>query len=192
VSTPAIYRRVVRRETHSSRAGIAIALAVILILVFAWFGIESVLAALGRTPLLVAPKSSVAAVLAAASAPVGALTAGGIVAALIGILLIVVALAPGRRGRRHGSSDRTAAVVDDRVIAQSVAQSAAFAGSVDPDQVHVTVARRSVVVDVTPTSGRPADVEAIGAAVDRELASYDFVPALRGRVRLETKGVVGR
>lgn len=190
MTTPGIYRRVVRRETHSSRSGIAIVLAVLLILVFAWIGTEAVLAALGQPALLAAPKDAAVTVLAAASAPVGLLTAGGVVVGIIGIILIVVSFAPGRRGRRGGRIDRTAAVVDDRVIAQSVARTGAYAGDVDPDQVKVTVGRTSVLVDVTRTSGRTADVRSIQEAVDDELKSYDYSPALRARVRLSKKGTV--
>ncbi len=190
MTNPAIYRRVVRRETHSSRSGVAIVLAVLLMLVFVWLGTEAVLAALGQPALLVSPKDAATAVLGAASAPVAAVTAAGAVVAVVGIILIVVSLAPGRRGRRGGSIDRTAAVVDDRVIAQCVAQTASYAGDVDPDQVHVTVGHRTVEVELQRTSGRAVDSRSIQEAVDAELASYDFSPKLRARVRLSEKGKV--
>jgi hypothetical protein len=190
MTSPAIYRRVVRRETHSSRSGIAITLAVLLIVVFAWFGVESVLAAIGQPALLVSPKDAAVAVLGAVSGPVGLLTAGGAVVAVIGLVLIVVSLAPGRKGRRGSVSERTASVVDDRVIAQSVAQTGAYAGDIDPDQVKVTVGKRTVDVDVTPTSGRTADVRSIEEAVNYELKSYDYSPSLRSRVRVSEKGTL--
>ncbi|MBF4575342.1 DUF6286 domain-containing protein [Frondihabitans sp. VKM Ac-2883] len=190
MTSPAIYRRVVRRETHSSRSGIAITLAVLLIVVFAWFGVESVLAAIGQPALLVSPKDAAVAVLGAVSGPVGLLTAGGAVVAVIGLVLIVVSLAPGRKGRRGSVSERTASVVDDRVIAQSVAQTGAYAGDIDPDQVKVTVGKRTVDVDVTPTSGRTADVHSIEEAVNYELKSYDYSPSLRSRVRVSEKGTL--
>lgn len=53
----ALYPRLVRRETHSSRSGSAIVLAVLLILLFAWLGTEAVLAVLGQPALLVAPRT---------------------------------------------------------------------------------------------------------------------------------------
>jgi hypothetical protein len=191
MTTPGLYRRIVRRETHSSRSGIAIVLAVLLILVFAWIGVEAVLAALGQPALLASPKDSAVTLLAAASAPSGLLTAGGAVVGVIGIILLVVSLAPGRRRRRGASADRTAAIVDDRVIAQSVAGTASYAGDVEPGQVRVSVGKRTVDVDVTRTSGRTADVRSIQEAVDGELSSYDFSPSLRGRVRLSTEAKVG-
>lgn len=190
MTTPGLYRRVVRRETHSSRSGIAIVLAVVLIVVFAWIGVEAVLSVLEQPALVASPKDAAVTVLAAASAPVGALTAAGVIVAVIGIILIVVSLAPGRRGRRGATSDRTAALVDDRVIAQSIARTASYAGDVDPGQVKVTVGKRSVDIDVTRTSGRTADVRSIQEAVDAELSSYDYSPSLRGNVRLSKEGTV--
>ena len=191
MSSSPLYRRVVRRETHSSRAVIAITLAVILIVVLAWIGTESVLAAIGQQPLLVAPADAASAVLGAAGAAVGVLTAIGAVVAVIGIVLIVVALAPGRRGRRGGQVGRTAAIVDDRVIARSLARTASYAGDVDPSQVSVSVGKRSALIEVTRTSGRQTDVRSIDEAVRDELDAYDFSPALRHKVKLSEKGTVG-
>jgi len=190
MSTASLYKRIVRRETHSSRAGIAITLAVLLIVVFAWIGTESVLEAVGQAPLLLAPTDLVAATLDAASAPVGALTAVAVVVALIGLVLIVVSLAPGRRGRRGAKADRTVAV-DDRVIARSLARTASYAGDVDPSQVSVSVGKRSALIEVTRTSGRQTDVRSIDEAVRDELDAYDFSPALRHKVKLSEKGTVG-
>ncbi|MFP7832887.1 DUF6286 domain-containing protein [Marisediminicola sp. LYQ134] len=190
MSTPALYRRVVRRETHSSRSTSAITLAVVLIVVLAWLGTESVLAALGQAPLLVAPSDAAAAVLGAASAPAGILTAGAIVVALIGLVLVILAISPGRRGRRSASIDRTAAVIDDRVIARSLARTASYAGEVDPSQVSVSVGKRRAVVEIAPTSGRRGDRAAVDEAVRRELASYDYSPALRHTVKIAAKGKV--
>lgn len=190
MSTPALYRRVVRRETHSPRSGLAITIAIVLALVLAWLGTESVLAAIGQRPLLVAPKDIVTAVLTAATAPAPLLVALGVVAAIVGLVLIIMSLAPTRQGRRGSTSDRTAVVVDDRVIAQSLARTAAYAGEIDPSQVSVSVGTRSARVDVTPTSGRAVDKREIQEAVDAEVASYDYRPALRATVRLSEKGVV--
>ncbi|MBO0985168.1 hypothetical protein IOC53_15045 [Rathayibacter sp. SD072] len=178
-----------RRETHSSRSGSAIALAILLILLFAWLGTEAVLAVLGQPALLVAPQDGAAALLGAAGAPI-ALTAAGAVLAVIGLVLLVLSFAPGRRGRRSAGIDRTAVVVDDRVIAQSVARAAAYAGGIDPDQVQVSVGRRRVGVVVQRTSGVSTDAASIREAVDAELSGYDVSPALTGRVRLSEKGTV--
>lgn len=191
MSTASLYKRIVRRETHSSRAGIAITLAVLLIVALAWIGTEAVLAAVGTAPLLLAPTDLVGSTLDAASAPVGVLTAVAVVVALIGLVLIVVSLAPGRRGRRGGKAERTVAVVDDRVIARSLARTASYAGDVDPSQVNVSVGKRSALIEVTRTSGRQTDVRSIDEAVRDELDAYDFSPALRHKVKLSEKGTVG-
>ncbi|MGY3263488.1 hypothetical protein [Frigoribacterium sp. 2355] len=191
MSTASLYKRIVRRETHSSRAGIAITLAVLLIVVLAWIGTEAVLAAVGTAPLLLAPTDLVGSTLDAASAPVGVLTAVAVVVALIGLVLIVVSLAPGRRGRRGAKAERTVAVVDDRVIARSLARTASYAGDVDPSQVSVSVGKRSALIEVTRTSGRQTDVRSIDEAVRDELGAYDFSPALRHKVKLSEKGTVG-
>jgi len=193
MSTSTTYRRILRRETHSSRSGVAVTLAVLLILVAAWIGTESVLAALGTAPLLVAPADAASAVLGAAGAPVGALTAIGAVVAIVGLVLIVVSLAPGRRGRRAATVDRTAAVVDDRVIARSLARTASFAGDVHPDRVSVSVGKKVALVEIDPVSGRTADLRSIEEAVRGEISGYDYSPALRPRVKLsKKKGKVGR
>jgi hypothetical protein len=193
MSTDTTYRRILRRETHSSRSGIAVTLAVLLVLVFAWIGTEAVLAAVGTAPLLVAPADAASAVLGAAGAPVGALTAVGAVVAIIGLVLIIVSFAPGRRGRRAAGADRTAAVVDDRVIARSLARTASFAGDVHPDRVSVSVGKKVALVEIDPVTGRTADLRSIEEAVRDEIASYDYTPSLRPRVKLsKKKGKVGR
>jgi hypothetical protein len=181
----------VRRETHSSRSGIAIALAVILILVLAWLGTEAVLAALGAAPLLAAPADAASAAFDAVAAPAGWLVAAGVVTALAGLVLVVVGLAPGRRGRRAASIARTAAVVDDRVIARSLALTASHAGDVSPEQVDVSVSARTALVRITPTSGRSTDAHAVEEAVRAELDGYDHRPALTARVSVATEGRVG-
>jgi hypothetical protein len=191
MSTDSTYRRLVRRETHSSRSGIAVTLAVILILVLAWLGTEAVLAAVGAAPLLVAPADAATAALDAVSAPAGWLVPAGVVAALVGLVLVIVGLKPGRRGRRGASSARTAAVVDDRVIARSLARTASYAGGVSPEQVDVSVAHRTALVRLTPTSGRTTDVHAVEEAVRAELAEYDYTPGLTAKVSLAEEGKVG-
>ncbi|WAB82488.1 DUF6286 domain-containing protein [Microcella daejeonensis] len=191
MSTASLYRRIGRRETHSSRAGLAITLALLLSLALLWVGVEAVLAAIGQQPLLLAPADIVAAALEATAAPAGTLTAIGVVIALIGLGVIIAALSPGRRGRRAATADRTAVVVDDRVIARSLARTASYAGDVAPDQVSVSVARRRALIEVTPTSGRAVDLGEIEAAVRAEIDRYDYRPALRPSVRLTKNGTVG-
>ncbi|AMM20167.1 hypothetical protein AX769_08295 [Frondihabitans sp. PAMC 28766] len=192
-STPSIYRRIIRRETHSSRSGIAITIAVILILVAAWIGTESVLALLTQPALLVTPAAMLNSALTLATAvPVVLLIIGGIVLAIIGIIIIVVSLKAGRKSRHAAPTDRTAAVVEDRAIASSLARAVSYASDLDPDQVVVTIGKHTAQVRVRPTSGRPVDRAAVQDAVDDELSDYQLSPGLRTRIDIDKKGVVGK
>lgn len=189
--TTGVYRRIVRRETHSSRSVLAIVVAVLLMLALAWLGTEAVLAALGQPALLVAPTDAVTAVLGAAGGATGAVTAIAAVVALVGLVLVVLAVAPGRKGRRGSTSGRSAVIVDDRVIARHLARTAGYAGEVDPDSVRVTVGARRADVEVQTAAGRPTDARAIEAALRDELQGYDLQPPLTAKVRLSKKGKVG-
>lgn len=192
MSTPALYRRILRRETHSSRSGLAISLAVVLVLVFAWIGVESVLAFLEQPALLVAPRDALAAVtgLAGDLAP-AAIIAGGAAVAVIGFVVLLFALLPGRRARHTGEVSRTAAVVDNTVIASALARAASYSANIDPDQVVVTIGHRTAEVFVRPTSGFSIDKAEIEQAVRQQIETFALVPALRSTVTIERKGVVG-
>jgi hypothetical protein len=189
---PALYRRILRRETHSPRATIAISVAIVLIVVFAWIGTESVLALLGRPALLVAPADALTSTLAIPTALLpSAIIGGGAVVALIGLLLLLVAVLPGRRARHTGVVGRTAVVVDNAVIASALARTASTTANIDPDQVVVTIGHRSADVRVQPTSGYSVNKERITAAVQEQLETLELTPALRSTVTIEQKGVVG-
>jgi protein-S-isoprenylcysteine O-methyltransferase Ste14 len=190
-TTDALRRRIARRETHSSRSGLATVLAVLVILACAYAGTEVVLAMLGLSPLLAAPSDMGSALVAATTLPRAWLVVGGVVVALLGLAVIVAALRSSRRPRHVLDSDRTVVVVDDRVIASALARRAANAADVDPDATVVTVGRRSAQVRLTPLSGLPVDREAVVSAVDDEIARYDARPGLRSRITIERSGKVG-
>jgi hypothetical protein len=192
MTTASHYTRILRRETHSPRSGLAISLAVILILVFAWIGTESVLAVLGQPALLVAPTDALAAVtgLPTTIEPTG-LIAGGVVIAVIGLIIVLFAVLPGRRARHVGETSRTAAVVDNTVIASALARTASYTANVDPDQVTVTIGHRTALVTVRPSSGFSVDKDAVADAVRDQIIKFSLTPALHGTVVVEQKGVVG-
>jgi hypothetical protein len=192
VTTPPPYRRILRRETHSPRSGFAIALAVVLILVLAWIGTESVLALLGRPALLVAPEDSLGSVLGLPTliTSSGIIGAGSAVA-VIGLLIVLVALLPGRRARHTGVVGRTAVVVDNVVVASALARVASRTANIDPDQVVVTIGHRAVDVNVRPSSGFPVDDARVLTAVQEALITFELTPPLRAKVTIEQKGVVG-
>jgi Family of unknown function (DUF6286) len=186
-------RRLVRRETHSSRAAVSAVTAAALAAVFLWLALETVLALLGEPALLAGPGQLWRWLtgLPAATVPAG-LPAAGAGIALLGLLLLGTALTGGRRSRRALASGRSAVVVDDEVIAAAVSQRARLAAGLTPGQVTSTVSRRSVQVLVRPTSGVPADRDAIHAAVEGELAAYKLDRRLSPSIRVLTEGVLGQ
>jgi hypothetical protein len=187
----ALYARISRRETHSPRSLLAIVLAIVLIIVFAWVGTEVVIALLGLPALLVAPSDMFASAIGLAEQPAAIVAAAGIVVAVIGLVLIIASLSPGRRARHVIDSDRAVTVVDNEVIASALARHASHAGNVDPDNATVSVSHRRGVVELTPTSGIPADRDAVTRAVTEQLDSYGLRPAVTARVRIAEKGKVG-
>lgn len=186
-------RRILRRETHSSRATVSAVTAILLAVLFLWLALETVLGLLGEPALLAAPGQLWRWLtgLPQATIPAG-LAAAGAGVALLGLALLLTALAGGRRSRRALESDRTAVVVDDEVIAAAVSRRARLAAGLTPGQVTSTVSSRSVTVQVRPTSGVPADRDAIHAAVDGELAAYRLDRRLAPSVRILKEGVLGQ
>lgn len=190
-SFDAVYRRITRRETHSPRSLLAITLAVVIIVVFLWIGTEIVIAELGAPALLVNPDDALASAVALAEAPAAIVAAAGIGIALVGLLLVIAALAPGRRARHVLSADRAAVVVDNEVIASALARHTAYAGNVDPDNVTVSVSHTRAVIDLLPTSGVPVDRAVVTEVVDEQLESYGLRPRVSARVRIAENGRIG-
>jgi hypothetical protein len=190
---PGLYRRVLRRELHSSRSGSAIVVLVLLTLVVGYVGVEAVYAALGRPALLFSPVD----VLATLSSSVddggtsGLVLGAGVVAAIVGLVLVALAVTAGRRGRHTIDDDRVAVVVDDRVIASSLARTARVSGRLSDQQVSAWVSRRRAQVDLTPASGLSVDEHAVEVAARTELESVAYRPALTARVRTTDTGRVG-
>ena len=187
----ALYARISRRETHSPRSLLAIVLAVVLIIVFAWVGTEVVIALLGLPALLVAPSDMFVSALGLAEQPAAIVAAAGIVVAVIGLVLIILSLSPGRRARHVIDTERAATVVDNEVIASALARHASYAGNVDPDNTTVSVSHRRAVVDLTPTSGIPANRDDVTEAVTAQLDAYGLRPTVRARVQIAEKAKVG-
>lgn len=191
MTTDSLYRRLRRRETHEPLSGLAVVLAIVAVLVLAYLGTESVLRLIGQPPLLVSPARLAQGVTDAPGYPVGALVGGGLVAALIGLILIVTALSHPRRARHILPSERAAIVVDNEVVASALARHAARAARTSPDNTTVTVSHRTAVVRVTPTTGTPVDIAAVTTAVDEQLAGFALQPGIRSRVVIEKQGKVG-
>ena len=190
---PLDIRRVVRRETHSSRAGVSV-VAAVLVMGLAGYGLlESAVHAIGQPAWLIEPQLAAERIVALpAGLPPLLLGAGGAVVAMVGLFFLLNAVLPGRRARHVlNGADSTAVVVDDEVIASALARSARLAANVTPEQVMVVVSQRQVIVNVRPTSGIPLAEQAVLAAVEDELREMTLDPLPEVRVNVSSAGVIG-
>jgi hypothetical protein len=179
-----LYRRVIRRESHSARSAAVVIVLAALVVVAAWLGTEIVLHLLGAGAILLSPVELAFGVLRATESPDGSLAAAGAV-------LLLCALLPGRRGKHSRMAGRTAILVDDRVIASGIATRLSNTAGVPREQIRVSVGRGSVEAAITPISGVPVDRAQAVAAMEDEITEYDLTPRLTGRVRVGERGLVG-
>jgi len=189
--TARMRRRVLRRETHSSRSRTAVVVALLAVVALAWVATEGVLALLGSRPLLMTPAAMLTGIEGLPAAPAAVLVVAGAVIAVAGVALVLVAVLPGRRGRRVLVDERAAVVVDDRALASALVREATSLGGADPDHAVATVGARTAVVRITPTSGVAFDRDAVTAALTRRLAAVPLTPPLRPRITLTKEGRVG-
>ncbi|MBM7794839.1 hypothetical protein JOE60_003430 [Paenarthrobacter ilicis] len=193
MSQDRILRRMVRRETHSSRALASVIAASILIVTFLWLALEYILWLLKDQPLLASPAQMLKWLvdLPATTLPAG-MVATGAGLGIVGLLVIGLAVGRGRRSRRALASERTATVVDDEVIAAAVSSKSRLAAGLAPGQVTTTVGNRSVRVQVRPTSGVTMDLDSVKKVLDDELATYALDRQVTPNVRVLNEGVVGQ
>lgn len=185
-------QRLLRRETHSSRSLPSVVTAVFVLVVLLWLFLETALSVAGAPPILISPLTAAQWVAdLPRHAPGAVLAAAGLVAALLGLLALALALLPGHRPRYVVTDERSAIIVDYEVVASAASRVARTAAAVSTDQVHTWASRRSVEVQVHPTSGLPVDEEAVRAAVERELASYGLEPMPVVSVAVSSRGAVG-
>lgn len=184
--------RILRRETHSSRAGAAVIAAVLVIILCVYALLEAGVRAVGQPPWLVDPTTAAERIIAL---PEGIspllLGASGAVVAMVGLFFLLHAVLPGRRARHLLRDPRTAVVVDDEVLASALARRARMAANVTQEQVMVVVSRQIVVVNVRPTSGSRVSHDDVLAAVQAELEEMSPVPMPTVRVNLASSGVIG-
>lgn len=184
--------RILRRETHSSRAVVSVIAAALIMLVFGYALLETAVRAIGQPPWLVDPQTAAERIVAL---PAGVtpllLGVSGAVVAAAGVFFFLNAVLPGRRARHLLPDRRAAVVVDDEVMAAALARQARLAANVTPGQVMVVVSRNRVVVNVRPTSGVPLRPDAVLAAVRRELQEMGPTPTPDVRINVATAGVVG-
>lgn len=184
--------RVLRRETHSSRAPLSVIAAILLGLLAVYGLLESMLRVLGQPAWLIDPLTA-AQRLAGLPAGISAMLLGatGALLLLVGLIFLSHALLPGRRARHVIADPRVAVVVDDEVIASALARRTRMAAGVTREQVMVVVSARTVQVNVRPTSGIMVDEDHIRVSVEAELEAMALDPAPAVVVNLARTGVVG-
>lgn len=185
------YKRISRRELHSPRSVAAITLAILTSAACLWLMSEIVLHLLGRPGLLATPSEIAHTVAGVGSAPPALVGGIGVAAVLIGVLLLFLAVAPGRRSRHLLAIARAVTIVDSEVIASALARDAARAAGVAPDNARVTVTGRRVTVHLTPTSGTPVDQTAALTAVQGHLHELGLRRVLQPQVVVAAVGKVG-
>ncbi len=188
----AFMQKALRRETRSARSLLAVTTAIVAALLSIYCVLELLLAGLGEPTWLVDPLSFVRWV---AELPNGVqpvlLVAAGVLLALVGAVFLGHGLLPGRRARHTIEDPRVAIVVEDEVIASSLARRARMAAGVTREQVMVTVSARTVQVQIRPTSGIPLSEARIKDAVEAELAAMSLDPTPTVTVKLAESGVIG-
>ena len=184
--------RVLKRETHSSRAVVSVIAAALVMAVCGYALLETAVRAIGQPPWLVDPLTAAERVVAlpAGIGPLLLFVIGAVIA-MVGLFFFLNAVLPGRKARHLLPDRRAAVVVDDEVIAASLARRARLAANVTPEQVMVTVSRNRVMVSVRPTSGVPLRPDAVLEAVRRELQEMGPWPMPEVRIQVSTAGVVG-
>lgn len=183
--SPSVLRRVVRRETHSPRTVATVIVLVLVALTAVAAGVEIVLHLLGVAPLLVAPGAVLAWAAALPEAvPQASVVAGGAAVTAIGIILVWLALSPGRRPRHELGTASHAVLVDNGVIASSLAEQVRRALDLPRGAVVVGVGHTSADVTVRPEPGQTVAKSHARSVAETELASYDLSPRVRVRVRV--------
>ncbi|MDQ0076384.1 DUF6286 domain-containing protein [Arthrobacter oryzae] len=185
-------RRILDRETRSSRAGVS-GIAAVLVVALCGYGLlEAAVRAVGQPPWLIDPETAAERIIALPQG-ISPLLLGviGAFTAMVGLFFFLNAVLPGRRARHLLSDPRAGVVVDDEVIASALARRARLAANVTQEQVMVVVSQRQVTVNVRPTSGVPVSENAVLASVLEELREMSPAPMPEVRVSVATSGVIG-
>lgn len=192
---PSQQRRVTRRMLHRSRSATVIGALVVVSIGLVWLTTEAVLALLGQAPLWLAPDRVVTVLndTVLNDAPTSGdvrVSIAAAVLAIIGVALLIVAFAPGRRARRRLVDERTVIVVDDAVLAGALSRAAASAAQVPAGQVRTALSRRHARIQVTPTSGFDVPTDAVDTAIGRILDSASPTRAISRTVTVSPSGVL--
>ena len=105
--------------------------------------------------------------------------------AVIGLVFLFFALAPGRLPKHQMRFGDRAVLVDNGVIASSVARHLSEETGLSRDDITVGVSHRTADVTLRPGLGIPLDEAPLKNIVQTELDSYELTPTLKPRVRVE-------
>jgi hypothetical protein len=182
-----LYKRLVRRSSHTSRS-FAVSLALILLILgAAYIGTECVLSALGYQPLLVSPDAAIESI----DSPTQWLLIGASVGAVLGLIFLILAFAPGRLSRHAVPDERMAVLIDDGVLAGAIAHVTERDARLAAGRVSATVSAKAGRVRVVPTSGILLDTASLTSSATEFVSTLDPHPRLRVSVDVAPSGVVG-
>ena len=188
MSSPAL-KRVVRRETHSSRTVAMIIAAVLVILALLYVAVEVVLRLAGLPALLLEPLATFGWIVGLPTAvPPGASTAAGIIIGIVGLVLVLLAITPGRLAKHELRLGDRAVVADNGVIASAIAQRVSEELGLRREDVRVGVGHRTIDVAIRPHLGIPLDRERAKGVVQDEIDAYGLRPRTRVSVREQRSG----
>lgn len=180
----AVLKRVVRRETHSPRTVATVIVLIVSALAAILVGVEIVLALLGVAPLGVAPAGALAWLRDLPRQPQGFVIAGALLVTVTGLILVWLSLSPGRKPKHELRSSPYAVIVDNGVIASSVAESLRRELDLPQGAVVVGVGHRSADITVRPEPGHVVDKRHVRAIAESELAGYQLTPGVKVRTRI--------
>ncbi|WP_353111534.1 DNA/RNA endonuclease G [Microbacterium sp.] len=177
--------RVTRRETHSPRSAATVTVLVLAVVAMAYAGTEIVLELSGRAPLLVSPAGALRWLIEAPTSTWhAAFAAGAAVVVLAGVVLLVLALSPGRLSRQRLDLGPQAVIADNGVIASAIAERVRREFDLSRGGAVVGVGHRSADVTVRPEPGQHIDPAGVRAVAEAEFAAQ-AVPGLRVRARVQ-------
>ena len=190
MSTEQLEKRLRRRSIHRSRSTALAITLIIVVLVAAWIGTEAVLKAVGQRPQLADPQT----VADTALKPDAAFTTiAEVIAAvlvILGIILIVLAIKPGRQPRSGIDRDRGAVVIDTRILASTAQNAAALAAGVPESNTSASARGHHTEVHVVPLSGIPVDRHVVEQAVQDRLGRLGGKHGSSVKVTVEQKGTL--
>lgn len=182
--TNTVLKRVVRRETHSPRTVVTVIVLVIFAGAAILAGAEIVLHLLGLGPWVIAPEAALTWLRELPVQPQGVVVAGGILVAIAGAILVWFAIAPGRRPRHELGASPHAVIVDNGVLASSLAERVRRELDLAPGAVVVGVGHLGADVTVRPEPGHRLDKSEVRAVAESELAAYEMSPRVKVRARV--------